>query len=154
MEIGMTHTNPDGSRVTIYVGSGAIIADDATIGARVVIGSGATIGARVVIGERAVINADARIGSGATIDEQAFIDSGATIGDGATIGERADIGAYVTTNTIEGTAFRRACGGWLAVSAEKCPVHIGVSGATEREARDGLRSALLRWQEILNDQGQ
>jgi hypothetical protein len=43
----------------------------------------------------------------------------------------------------------RACGGWLAVSPRWSPVRIGVTAATEGEAREAFGRALMRWEEIL-----
>lgn len=44
---------------------------------------------------------------------------------------------------------KRSCGGWLAVSVAAEPIKIGVTGATESEARDNYAATLRRWREIL-----
>lgn len=45
----------------------------------------------------------------------------------------------------------RECGGWLAVTPPDAAIRIGVSAATENEARQALATALDRWAAILND---
>ena len=55
--------------------------------------------------------------------------------------------------TQESTAIRlipRQQGGWLALSPRDEAVQIGVAGATEHEAREGLLLALTAWKETLD----
>lgn len=40
----------------------------------------------------------------------------------------------------------RRCGGWLALTPNSASIRIAVPGATEEEARDGLRLALAIWE--------
>jgi hypothetical protein len=46
---------------------------------------------------------------------------------------------------------RRACGGWLAVSPEGAILRIGVTAATEAEARDLFHQTAERWRQLLAD---
>ena len=45
---------------------------------------------------------------------------------------------------------RRTGGGWLAIAPKDAIITIGVTAATEDEAREKFRSVLRRWLEILN----
>lgn len=50
---------------------------------------------------------------------------------------------------MEPRVMPRQCGGWLAVSPKWAPLRIGVTGATEREAREGFRYAVTAWSATL-----
>jgi hypothetical protein len=52
---------------------------------------------------------------------------------------------FVAPRTI-----RRACGGWLAISAVGSPLQIGVVADTEEDAREAFARAFIRWDEILS----
>lgn len=45
---------------------------------------------------------------------------------------------------------RRARGGWLAVSMPQCSLKIGVTAASEGEARASFERALQEWMAILS----
>jgi hypothetical protein len=43
---------------------------------------------------------------------------------------------------------KRTCGGWLAVSPRRARFRIGVTAATEDEAKENFRFAFGRWLEL------
>ena len=43
----------------------------------------------------------------------------------------------------------RDCGGWLATAPKWSPLRIGVTAATEAEAREDFRTALEHWSALL-----
>jgi hypothetical protein len=45
--------------------------------------------------------------------------------------------------------FKRECGGWLTVSDAKDPLQIGVTAASENEARKIFQETRDRWKAIL-----
>jgi hypothetical protein len=47
--------------------------------------------------------------------------------------------------SIEPVVVRRQIGGYLAVSPDDAPLHIGVEGVDETEARENYRRALAAW---------
>jgi hypothetical protein len=46
---------------------------------------------------------------------------------------------------------RRTRGGWLAVAPSNAPFSIGVTAATEAEAKEKFRYVFSRWLEIIRD---
>ena len=52
---------------------------------------------------------------------------------------------------IRPKVIRRACGGWLAATPNNAGISIGVTAATEVEARDNFGYVLARWLEIIFD---
>jgi hypothetical protein len=54
---------------------------------------------------------------------------------------------YLRHMTPELTA--RECGGWLAVAPKDAAIRIGVTGSTEKEARENFALSLDRWIENL-----
>jgi len=46
----------------------------------------------------------------------------------------------------------RECGGWLATAPKWAPLRIGVTGATEDEARDNFRRSLDEWVSTLSEE--
>lgn len=57
-----------------------------------------------------------------------------------------------TTNEggeIRPEMIRRVCGGWLAVSPKNARLRVGVTAATEDDARELFRQTIERWVEIL-----
>lgn len=44
----------------------------------------------------------------------------------------------------------RHCGGWLAVSPERCPIRIGVTAETEAEVREKFAKSMTQWIQNLN----
>jgi hypothetical protein len=48
---------------------------------------------------------------------------------------------------------RRSYGDWLAASPHGACVSLGVTGATEQEARKNFETAIKRWFAIISDTG-
>jgi len=54
---------------------------------------------------------------------------------------------------VKPVLIRRACGGWLAKSPRGACFSMGVTAATEEEAREKFSYAFQRWLEIIRDAG-
>ena len=48
---------------------------------------------------------------------------------------------------IQPVIIKRDCGGWIATSPKRAILTIGVTGATEEDAREKFSEALKKWAE-------
>lgn len=54
------------------------------------------------------------------------------------------------SGSVKPRVVKRECGGWLAVSPQDAPMHLGETGATQEEAVRRFQLAWKRWSETLD----